>query len=431
MTSLPPGSAEFGTVTRRASAARPPSDRVHVIHPTGNEFVRALLLALQRSGARYHFYTTLGFAAGRFAGRAFLPSALRRELQRRSYPIPASCISSRPLRELCRIVATRLSLRPLTKHETGAWSVDAIYRDLDRHVASDVRAWDDVSEREVIYGYEDGCVESFASARQRGVRCVYDLPIAYWKTVRRLLTDEAERLPAWEPTLLGTRDSSEKCDRKSRELESADAVICPSRFVYDSLPETTRAQKECVIAPFGSPLPIVRTAGGNDKLRVLFAGTMTQRKGLADVFTAFKILKRSDVELVVIGSPVASMRFYREQYAHFRFEPTRSHEGVMELMRTCDVLLLPSIVEGRALVQQEALSCGLPIIVTPNAGGADLIEEGVTGFLVPIRSPEIIAEKIGWIADNRSELGSMQRAAMRKAAEYSWESYGEKLLGAL
>src|SRR5687768_6101208 len=176
MTSLPLSSAEFGTTTRRASVAGPPSDRkVHVIHPTGNQFVRALLLALQRSGARYHFYTSLGFAAGRFASRAVLPLALRRELQRRSDPIPASCISSRPLRELCRIVATRLSLRPLTTHETGAWSVDAIYRDLDRHVASDVRAWDNVSEREVIYGYEDGCAESFASARQRGVRCVYDL----------------------------------------------------------------------------------------------------------------------------------------------------------------------------------------------------------------------------------------------------------------
>ena len=41
---------------------------------------------------------------------------------------------------------------------------------------------------------------------------------------------------------------------------------------------------------------------------------------------------------------------------------------------------LPSIVEGRALVQQEALSCGLPIIVTSNAGGEDLIDEGLTGL---------------------------------------------------
>ena len=65
--------------------------------------------------------------------------------------------------------------------------------------------------------------------------------------------------------------------------------------------------------------------------------------------------------------------------------------------------MLPSIVEGRALVQQEALSCGLPIIVTPNAGGEDLVEEGITGHLVPIRSPEKIAEAISSLLADRNE----------------------------
>ena len=62
-------------------------------------------------------------------------------------------------------------------------------------------------------------------------------------------------------------------------------------------------------------------------------------------------------------------------------------QKVREIMKEHDALILPSIIEGRALVQQEALSCGLPIIVTPNAGGEDLIEKGITGYIVPIRSP--------------------------------------------
>src|SRR6185295_9694510 len=100
-----------------------------------------------------------------------------------------------------------------------------------------------------------------------------------------------------------------------------------------------------------------------------------------------------------------------------------------ELMQNCDVLVLPSIVEGRALVQQEALSCGLPLIVTPNAGGEDLIEEGRTGFLIPIRSPEKIAETIEWFADNREALPAMREAARSKASEYTWQRYGEKVVG--
>src|SRR5205823_1458743 len=106
----------------------------------------------------------------------------------------------------------------------------------------------------------------------------------------------------------------------------------------------------------------------------------------------------------------------------------RSHAEVLELMRGCDVFVLPSIVEGRALVQQEALACGLPLIVTPNAGGEDLIEEERTGFLVPIRAPEILAKKIEWFAEHRDALPAMSAAAQTKAREYTWEAYGEKVL---
>ena len=103
---------------------------------------------------------------------------------------------------------------------------------------------------------------------------------------------------------------------------------------------------------------------------------------------------------------------------------------VMQLMQTCDVLALPSLVEGRALVQQEALACGLPLIVTTNAGGADLVEEGVTGFLVPVRSAEKIAEKIAWFADHRDSLPALRDAARRKAAEYSWDGYADTIIRA-
>jgi glycosyltransferase involved in cell wall biosynthesis len=154
---------------------------------------------------------------------------------------------------------------------------------------------------------------------------------------------------------------------------------------------------------------------------------MTQRKGLADLFAAVNLLKRTDVELVVMGSPLMPLEFYQRQCPAFRYEAPRPHAEVLALMRSCDVFALPSIVEGRALVQQEALACGLPLIVTPNAGGEDLIDEGDTGFLVPIRSPEAIAEKIAWFADQRAELPRMRQYAIDKAAKYTWERYGDRI----
>lgn len=161
---------------------------------------------------------------------------------------------------------------------------------------------------------------------------------------------------------------------------------------------------------------------------MLFAGAMTQRKGLADLFAAMRLLRRSDVELVVIGALDAPMAFYRSQFPAFVYEGIRPHAEVLRIMRTCDVFVLPSLVEGRALVQQEALSCGLPLIVTANAGGDDLVVEGQTGFLVPIRSPEAIADRIAWFADHRALLPTMRREAIRKARDTGWAGYEGRVL---
>jgi len=381
---------------------------IAVSHPTGNEFVRALLAALHREGKLEVFFTTIAAARGR-----------------RHYVLPREKIRSRPVREIVRLAAGRFGWKRLTAHETGWASLDSVYRDLDRSFAGWVRRHPGLSG---VYCYEDGALEVFRAAREHGIPTFYELPIAYWETSRRLLREEAARWPSWEPTLGATRDSEEKLRRKTMELELADRVICPSDFVRESLPAPARAR--CVIAPFGSPpsgeIPPSRPAG--PRLRLLFAGSMSQRKGLADLFAAMKLLDRRDVELVVMGAPAAPMRFYRDEYAGFIYEPPRPHDEVLSLMSGCDALVLPSIVEGRALVQQEAMSRGLPLIVTAHAGGSDLIQEGVTGFLVPIRSPESLAEKIAWLADHRAELPAMREAAREKAAALTWEGYAARIL---
>ena len=141
---------------------------------------------------------------------------------------------------------------------------------------------------------------------------------------------------------------------------------------------------------------------------------MSQRKGLADLFEAMKLLKGEPVSLSILGQPSMPMEFYRRQLAEFEYFLPCSNKKVRAIMKEHDALVLPSIVEGRALVQQEALSCGLPIIVTPNTGGEDLIEEGITGYLVPIRSPEKIAEAISSMMANWKNREAIQKLCQKK-----------------
>ena len=403
-------------------------------HPFGNANVRAVLQALQEADLLAHYITALGWSDDSPWLELF-PAAMRAKLTRRGYSLPNEKLRLDPAREVLRLLVGQLSRASrLTEHERGWASIDAVWRSVDLTAARHLRENATNENIRGVYSYEDCALETFRAAQERGVRRIYDLPIAYFETAQQLLKEEAERYPDWEPTLLGTRDSVEKLSRKAQELELAELVVCPSAFVLDSLPENARAAKRCIVAPFGSPSvdaprPIV--APSEHPLRVLFAGALTQRKGLADLFAAMKLVDSADVELVVMGSLLRPLEWYRQRCLRFTYERPRPHPEVLRLMRSCDVFVLPSIVEGRALVQQEAMACGLPLIATKNAGGDDLIKEGETGFLVPIRAPEAIAEKISWCAANRASISGMSIAAQRRAAELTWRDYGEEVLAAV
>lgn len=410
---------------------------IAVSHPTGNTFCRALLAHLVAADRLARFYTSLAYPDGGAARRLSSLPGLG-DLRRRSYSaVPTARISARPLRELGRFVAPRLGLGGLTKGESAPFSLDAVYRDLDRYVARDLPR----SRPSAVYAYEDGALETFTTARSLNVARVYDLPIAHHALKERLLERERERLPDWASTmggLSGERDSEEKLARKDAELREAQLVVVPSRFVADSLPEWVDPSS-VVVAPFGTPAAArfeqrsdpTRGYTPRRPLRVLFAGSMGQRKGLADLFAAVALLDTASVELVVLGKPLAPMTFYRDAGPDFTYEPTRPHDEVLALMRSCDLFCLPSHVEGRALVMQEAMSQGLPIIITHNTGGSDLVIEGQTGFIVDGGSPEAIADRIHWFLEHPERLPDMRQSAAAHAVGYTWHDYAESIVRAI
>jgi glycosyltransferase involved in cell wall biosynthesis len=403
-------------------------------HPAGNQNVRAMLDGLEAAGMLARFATTVAVEPDNVALK-LVPQGLSRDLLRRRFNIPREKILQHPWRELARAVCSRAGWNYWLRHEKGFASIDGVLQDFDRFSA---RALPRLHERfgvGAVYTYEDSALDTFQAAKALGVKCVYDLPISYWEVGRKLMEEEVERLPAWVEAMGGgMSDSPAKLERKARELELADLVVVPSRFVADSLPAWA-GQKTRVLSPFGSPLPAAaaprKTVDPSKPLRVLFVGSMGQRKGLGDLFQAMHLLKGENVELVVMGSLLNDPAFYRGQYADFTHEKGRPHAEVLALMRSCDVFCLPSLYEGRALVMQEAMSQGLPIVITPNTGGDDLVIEGKTGFLVPIRSPEKIAEKLAWFNQNRQELPAMSEAAMQHAAGYTWKKYSEVVIDAI
>ena len=408
------GKSNSSVVKKESESALSSETKFVVSHPTGNSFVRALLEELEKNQLLEKFYTTIG------AGSSINP-LVKVLSQKRGYAIPDGKISRQWFPELVRLLAKgdQSKKRKRTDHS---------YLALDKKVSSKLTK----EGSQVLHAYEDGAYYSFKRAKELGIQCSYELPIAHWATVRRLLAEEAERYPQWEPTLESTREPEEKLFRKEEELRMAERITCPSQFVLDSIPKEFKQNTPCQVSSFGSPgsQPSegeIVTKPSNS-LKLLFVGSMSQRKGLADLFEAMKLVKKEPVTLSVLGQPSLPMEFYRKQFSDFQYFPPCSNQKVREIMMKHDMLVLPSIIEGRALVQQEALSCGLPIIVTPNTGGEDLVEEGLTGNLVPIQSPEKLAQCILKNLEERNSLKEKKVECLTKAQQYSWEEYASKII---
>ena len=410
---------------------------IFLSHPTGNANVRAIAKGLASKGILYQFNTTIAAFPGNiwFILGGFGPLA---EFRKRNFDtILQPLTKSYPWYELGRSLANKLKIKSLVKHESGKFSIDQIYIRFDKQVA---RKLLNAKKNGVtaVYAYEDGALETFKAAKKLGLICIYDLPIAYWEIGRKLMLEEAIRLPNWAETLGGgIKDSPEKLERKREELELADIVVGPGSFVLNSLPEWA-INKKTIQSPFGSPKFIEPNCTKESNsieiskpLRILFVGSMGQRKGLGDLFEAMKIVNNPNIELIVLGSLLAPLDFYKSEFPNFKHEVGRAHSEVLTLMQNCDIFCLPSIVEGRALVMQEAMSQGLPIIITANTGGEDLVIEGETGFLIPIRSPKAIAEKINWFFENQSCISEMGEKAKIHAAKYTWENYAETIYNEL
>ncbi|HEY8997205.1 MAG TPA: glycosyltransferase, partial [Edaphobacter sp.] len=100
---------------------------------------------------------------------------------------------------------------------------------------------------------------------------------------------------------------------------------------------------------------------------------------------------------------------------------------MVELMSTSHVLVLPSIEEGLALVQGQALACGCPVIASTQTGGEDLFDDQVEGFIVPLRDAAAIAQRLQQLADDPALQQRMSEAALARVRHLGgWSEYGDR-----
>ena len=394
-------------------------------HPTGNVFVREATRALNEARLLAEFWTSVCWNGSR-AINSFLPSAVTSELNRRGFAhVRRDQLHVYPWRESGRLLASRLGISRLVRDEAGMFCLDTVCRSLDAKVATRLQHVANISG---VYAYDDGALATFREAKRLGLKTIFELPIGYWKAYRKIVEQETVLRPEWAVTMQGRQDSAEKLARKDEELALASHIVVPSKFVHRSLSEAGHLNADISVLPYGAPAIRLRLATTNTrdvKLKVIFVGSLTQRKGISYLLEAVKRLG-SRVELTLIGRRSGECQpLDRALHVH-RWIPSLPHEAVLDEIGRHDVMVFPSLFEGMALVILEAMASGLPVITTPNAGAPDFLSDGEDGFIVPIRDAEAIAEKLEILSHDRDQLAAMSQAAVCKAAQHSWKHYRER-----
>ena len=404
--------------------------KIVISHPTGNQNVRAAVAGFVDAHIAHSFHTTIATFPGDVISRLvdLEPFSILR--RRRFEPRLKKITECRPWFEAGRLLALKMGIRNLTKHETGLFCIDSVYRDLDQKVANNLRHYSAFGAT-AVYAYEDGARNSFQAAKRLGLQCYYDLPIGYWRAGHRILEIEKERWPSWAATLTGLHNSDDKLNRKDEELWLADRVYVASEFTARTLRSCPVNLPPVEVIPYGFP-PVAeerkyRLCGENESLKLLFVGGLTQRKGIANLFAAIKPLKRY-VKLTVVGKRTSnSCPALDAELVNHRWIPGLAHADILKMMQQHDVLVFPSLFEGFGLVITEAMSQGTPVITTDHTAGPDLIDHKKNGWIIKAGSTEALRSVIEDLLHQRKMIPEFGRAAMATARRRPWNVYGYAL----
>ena len=165
-----------------------------------------------------------------------------------------------------------------------------------------------------------------------------------------------------------------------------------------------------------------------DRKIVLYVGLLVPVKGLRVLFDALEVLEDPRLLCVLVGDgqlrdELSARAEVTPLSGRVFFAGARSSEDIPVWMNACDLLVLPSLSEGRPNVVLEAQACGLPVIATRVGGTPELIEDGVDGILVEAGDSCALAESIKQLCDEEGLKNELGAAARRKVEEsgLTWE----------
>ena len=347
--------------------------------------------------------------------------------RRRNRSIPADRVVSVPSFDVALLVEFRISGKfPRLGRALARWRT----RRFDRRVASIVER----TRPSLVFMFSDGGSEyTLPTCRRLGIPTILSMVTGDVREERELLETEAKLAPDYFPLYLGGgRLDREAMDwlheRRLSEVKQADLILVPAEHIASELVRHGTSRERIKVVPYAADTRRFRPSDNsrpNGECVFLFAGGIAQRKGIKYLLDAWDRIRRPGLRLQLLGGLPEELGPLACRLDSVEILGRVGHSDVPALMARADVFVFPSLFEGSAVVTYEALACGLPCLVTPQAGS--VVRDGLEGFVIEPRDVQGLAQAMARLADDPALRRKMAKAARLRAEQFDWPRYHRSL----
>jgi len=271
-----------------------------------------------------------------------------------------------------------------------------------------------------FFGFNSNCLETFELLKKHRIFTVLD-QVDPGLVEENIVLEEAERWPGWEG--IPGRMSRNYWDRVKAEWAAADLVLVNSNWSRAALVQQGVPFGKIIVVPLAIDLAkdhAHEPVNPQGTLKVLWLGSVILRKGIQYLVEAARKLERHGVEFLLAGPLGISEEAVRSFPDNIKVLGRVTRDQLGAYYRQAHLFVLPTLSDGFAVTQLEAMAHGLPVVTTPNCG--NVVTEGVDGFIVPARDSQALADAISRLDADRPLLRAMSANTLSTAAKYDLPS---------
>jgi glycosyltransferase involved in cell wall biosynthesis len=287
---------------------------------------------------------------------------------------------------------------------------------------------------DIIHLWPDAALQTIKTAKELGITTVLERPNTHTRFAYEVVKKEAERLGVTLPRRDEYFYREDVLEKEEKEFGLTDYLLCPSEFVAKTFVEQGIPRQKLLRHQYGYDEkvyhPDTRPRDANRGLNVLFVGVCAVRKGVHFALEAWlKSSAHCDGSFMIAGEflPAYAKRL-SSMLSHPSVLALGHRNDVPELMRSSDILVLPSLEEGFPLVVAEAMGSGCVALVSDSCN--ELCQHMVNGLVHRAGDVEALSEHFTMLHQNRDLLERMRSNTLRAAPNYTWQAAGVALLNA-